>query len=383
MSSQGSSPRPICTKKIFVGGLAASVTETDFKSYFDQFGLVTDAVVMYDHNTQRPRGFGFITFDSVESVDKVLLRTFHDLNGKMVEVKRAVPKELSPGPSRSNVSGYNYGLSRVSSYFNGYAQGYSPSSHGSYGIRVDGRFSPLTVGRTGYSHFGPSSYLLGTNYDYRNISSNIGHERAVSPMYNTTPNRFLSPIGYNGGGDRRKALLNSANNMWGNGSSLSFSNYGLGNFRTSLVNSDFSEGDNADGGVGSIFIGSGNGENAIVHGRNNGNTDAPASSYGVIDDADSSGSPFHMNSTWRSSSPDLEVPSLFNFGFGSGLSDSIQEKSLGYVGYSDANRPSRGTNLFSSFFQVKMSHYSGSTTKHNTNNYMVHLFDNRLLKKMI
>ena len=89
------SPGPGRTRKIFVGGLASTVTESDFKKYFDQFGTVTDVVVMYDHNTQRPRGFGFITYDSEEAVDRVLHKTFHELNGKMAEVKRAVPKELS------------------------------------------------------------------------------------------------------------------------------------------------------------------------------------------------------------------------------------------------------------------------------------------------
>lgn len=103
------------------------MTETDFKNYFDQFGMITDVVVMYDHNTQRPRGFGFITYDSEDSVDKVLFKTFHELNGKMVEVKRAVPKELSPGPSRNQLGGYSNGLSRVSSFLNAYTQGNSPT----------------------------------------------------------------------------------------------------------------------------------------------------------------------------------------------------------------------------------------------------------------
>mgnify|MGYP002775054269 CR=1 FL=1 len=45
------------TKKIFVGGLATSVTEEDFRNYFSEFGNITDVVVMYDPATQRPRGF--------------------------------------------------------------------------------------------------------------------------------------------------------------------------------------------------------------------------------------------------------------------------------------------------------------------------------------
>ncbi|KAI8016955.1 Heterogeneous nuclear ribonucleoprotein 1 [Camellia lanceoleosa] len=91
-------------------------------------------VVMYNHNTKRPRGFGFITYDSEEAVDRVLHKTFHELNSKMVEVKRAIPKELSPGPNRSPLIGYSYGFSRANSFVNSYAQGYNPSSSGGYGV---------------------------------------------------------------------------------------------------------------------------------------------------------------------------------------------------------------------------------------------------------
>lgn len=83
------------TKKIFVGGLSAGLTEAEFKNYFERFGMVTDVVVMHDSTTQRPRGFGFVTFDSEESVEKVILNSFHELNGRLVEVKRAVPKEAN------------------------------------------------------------------------------------------------------------------------------------------------------------------------------------------------------------------------------------------------------------------------------------------------
>ncbi|CAL5396835.1 unnamed protein product [Camellia sinensis] len=103
---------------------------------------------MFDHNTQRPRGFGFITYDSEDAVDK-----------------RAVPKELSLGPSRTPLGGYNYGVSRINNFLNDYAQGYSPSTVGGYGLRMDGRsFSPITGGRSGYAPFG-SGYGMGLNFE--------------------------------------------------------------------------------------------------------------------------------------------------------------------------------------------------------------------------
>lgn len=122
-SSQGW-PGPIISTRIFVGGLASTVTESDFKTYFDQFGTITNVEVKYDHITQRSRGFGFITFDSEKAVDKVLLRTsFHELNGKMVEVNRALPKDLYRKSIRGQLGGLNYGLRKVSNLLGAYTQG--------------------------------------------------------------------------------------------------------------------------------------------------------------------------------------------------------------------------------------------------------------------
>ncbi|KAJ3682386.1 hypothetical protein LUZ60_014959 [Juncus effusus] len=94
-NSNSSTGPNIRTKKIFVGGLPPSITDEGFKAYFEAYGSVTDIVIMIDQNTGRPRGFGFVTFDSEEAVDRVLHKTFHDLNGKSVEVKRALPRDAS------------------------------------------------------------------------------------------------------------------------------------------------------------------------------------------------------------------------------------------------------------------------------------------------
>ncbi|XP_002532010.2 heterogeneous nuclear ribonucleoprotein 1 [Ricinus communis] len=372
-SSIHGSPGPGRTRKIFVGGLASTVTETDFRKYFEQYGTITDVVVMYDHNTQRPRGFGFITYDSEEAVDKVLMKTFHELNGKMVEVKRAVPKELSPGPSRSPLGGYNYGLSRVNSFLNGYTQGYTPSAVGGYGLRMDGRFSPVAGGRSGFPPFG-SGYGMGMNFEpafspsyggNANFSSNLSYGRGMSPYYIGNTNRFANPTGYDGGNGGNSSFFSSVTrNLWGNGglnynsSSASSNTYmgsgsgsiGGNNFGNSAVNWGSStlaaHGGGSNASNNNLNFGYGGGENSFSlgtggYGRNSVNNLATTSSYaasngsfdGTFGDLYGGGSDYG-DPTWRSSNSERDGSGSFGYGLGNATSDASVKNSPGYVGYS-------------------------------------------------
>ncbi|GJS15208.1 RNA-binding protein 1 [Tanacetum coccineum] len=112
------------TKKIFVGGLPAEITEEGFKGYFEKFGKIIDVVVMHDNITRRPRGFGFITFDAEDSVEEVIQKSFHELGGKLVEVKKAIPKDDN---NVSGGNGFNSNLPHVPGYdlfsYDGYPNG--------------------------------------------------------------------------------------------------------------------------------------------------------------------------------------------------------------------------------------------------------------------
>ena len=79
--------------KVFVGGLSHQLSEQAFRDFFEQFGPLTDSVIMYDYVTSRPRGFGFVTFANPESASRLLRSKFYELNGRRIEVKLAVPRE--------------------------------------------------------------------------------------------------------------------------------------------------------------------------------------------------------------------------------------------------------------------------------------------------
>ncbi|KAJ1609857.1 RNA recognition motif (RRM)-containing protein [Cryptosporidium canis] len=79
--------------KIFVGGLP-DLTLEEFKIYFQRFGIIKDAVLITDKNSGRSRGFGFVTFESVDAVNNVTkFYNSHYLKGKWVECKRALPRD--------------------------------------------------------------------------------------------------------------------------------------------------------------------------------------------------------------------------------------------------------------------------------------------------
>ncbi|XP_073158472.1 uncharacterized protein [Henckelia pumila] len=87
---------PSKTNKIFVGGLPSSLTKEEFDRYFETFGRITDSVIMCNKQNNNPRGFGFVTYDSEKSVEKVVMDRSHQIGNKWVDVKMAIPRGEAP-----------------------------------------------------------------------------------------------------------------------------------------------------------------------------------------------------------------------------------------------------------------------------------------------
>uniref|UniRef100_A0A671YED0 Heterogeneous nuclear ribonucleoprotein A3 n=1 Tax=Sparus aurata TaxID=8175 RepID=A0A671YED0_SPAAU len=90
--------KPEQLRKLFIGGLSFETTEESLRAHFEQWGTLTDCVVMRDPNSKRSRGFGFVTYSSVREVDEAMKARPHKVDGRVVEPKRAVSREDSNKP---------------------------------------------------------------------------------------------------------------------------------------------------------------------------------------------------------------------------------------------------------------------------------------------
>ncbi|HLK88953.1 MAG TPA: RNA-binding protein [Polyangia bacterium] len=75
--------------RLYVGNLPYSVTELDLRELFAALGTVTDAKIITDRETGRPRGFGFIEMATDEEAKKAI----DELNGRDVQGRQVAVKE--------------------------------------------------------------------------------------------------------------------------------------------------------------------------------------------------------------------------------------------------------------------------------------------------
>jgi cold-inducible RNA-binding protein len=79
------------SKKMFVGNLSFSTTESDLREAFEQFGAVESVAIINDRETGRSKGFGFVEMNEEDANKAIAKMNGTDLNGRALTVNEARP----------------------------------------------------------------------------------------------------------------------------------------------------------------------------------------------------------------------------------------------------------------------------------------------------
>ncbi|KAB8030669.1 RNA recognition motif domain-containing protein [Fluviispira multicolorata] len=90
-------------KKLYVGNLPFSCTDSDLSQAFTQFGNVSSARVVTDRETGRSKGFGFVEME----LDNDALNAVQSLNGKPFMGRPLTVNEARPREEGKREGGYN------------------------------------------------------------------------------------------------------------------------------------------------------------------------------------------------------------------------------------------------------------------------------------
>lgn len=94
--------------KLYVGGLAYSVTDQELNDFFSTEGKVVSAVVIKDKFSGQSKGFGFVEMEDIkEGQNAIKSLNGKEINGRSITIDQARPQEdrRSDGGNRNR----NYG----------------------------------------------------------------------------------------------------------------------------------------------------------------------------------------------------------------------------------------------------------------------------------
>lgn len=84
--------------KLYVGGLAYSVTEQELEALFAEQGTVVSAAVIKDRDSGQSKGFGFVEMQDVKEGQAAI----KNLNGKELSGRAIMVNEARPQVDRSS-----------------------------------------------------------------------------------------------------------------------------------------------------------------------------------------------------------------------------------------------------------------------------------------
>ena len=109
--------------KLYVGNLSFRVSSEDLQEYFGAAGPVESANVVYDRETGRSRGFGFVEMASDDAATAAIAQ----FNGQDYDGRNIVVNEARPREDRGGGGGHRGGGG------GGYGGGNRGGNRGDYG----------------------------------------------------------------------------------------------------------------------------------------------------------------------------------------------------------------------------------------------------------
>uniref|UniRef100_A0A8C4SNH5 RNA binding motif protein X-linked n=1 Tax=Erpetoichthys calabaricus TaxID=27687 RepID=A0A8C4SNH5_ERPCA len=84
--------------KLFIGGLNTETNEKALEQYFGKYGRVVEVLLMKDRETNKSRGFAFVTFESpADAKDAAREMNGKSLDGKPIKVEQATKPSFESG----------------------------------------------------------------------------------------------------------------------------------------------------------------------------------------------------------------------------------------------------------------------------------------------
>jgi cold-inducible RNA-binding protein len=90
-------PEGCMAKKLYVGNISWTTTETELQTKFSEFGSVEEVIIIRDKISGRSKGFGFVTFANDEEADAAI----STLNGESYNGRPLTVNEARPQQSRT------------------------------------------------------------------------------------------------------------------------------------------------------------------------------------------------------------------------------------------------------------------------------------------
>ncbi|CAG9312175.1 unnamed protein product [Blepharisma stoltei] len=93
-------------KNLYVTNISYSTRESDLEEAFSKFGKITQCKIVKDQKTNKSRGFGFVSFESIDNAEEAI----KEMNNKTVDgrelrvekAKRSSGHKSTPGKYASN-----------------------------------------------------------------------------------------------------------------------------------------------------------------------------------------------------------------------------------------------------------------------------------------